>query len=145
MVKNWFSSRYWHVFMQLISSHRDAHSSRSFPSRSATQNHPGAICCSEDVTLRSHLQFKILDFILEVPSNAHQTTEISACNYVAFPLARWRRVTLLHLRRIVMDSEDVSCMNLNSPPPIITVVTTSPNVEIVQKPCHPSLSTVQYK
>ena len=58
--------------MQLIGSHRDAHNSRSFPTGSATQSHPGATSYSEDITLRSHLQSEIPDFTSEVPSSNHQ-------------------------------------------------------------------------
>jgi len=52
----------------------------SQPSSFATQSHPGATSCSEDVTLYSQLQFKILDFTPEVLV----TTEIFACNYATF-------------------------------------------------------------
>jgi len=69
VVKHWPSSRCQQVSMQLIASHRNAHNSQSFPTRSVTQNHLGATFYSEDITLWSHLQSKIHDFTPKVPSS----------------------------------------------------------------------------
>jgi len=104
VVKNWFSTRCWHVSMQLITSHRDAHSSRSFPTSFVIPELPLI-----PKTLLSRVTYSPR-FLTSPWKFIEMITGIFACNYATSPLSRWRRVTPLHSMRTVMDNEKIPCM-----------------------------------
>jgi len=62
------------------------------------------------ITLWSHLQSNIPDFTQKSPVT---TVEVSVCNHVASALPRWRRVTLIHSRRTVMDNDKIPYIHPN--------------------------------
>ena len=79
----------------------------SFPTSSATQSHPGIISYSENITLRSRQNSKILNFTLKVPSSDHRDLCLQLC-YLSSPMLK--SVTPLHWKWAVMDNEEIPCM-----------------------------------
>ena len=75
-------------------------------SSSATQSHREATSCSEDVALWSHLQLRF-PITSEVLSSNHQVLRMQSRHFFSPTL---KTCNSLHSRWIVIDNEEIPCM-----------------------------------